>query len=294
MSPWQGNAPQKRPDPPRYSIKPVEFLGEFHVSRPGSDEIDAPDTPDDEIPAPAAISAWRSAPPSWRSPGRPAPPMASRGRSEAFDSKIIRSILEGIGLRDGPNINYQERAPLVIPPRLELPPVEPMRPPRTIRPGRRIRMCSAPRKRRRSAKNARGRRPPAREEQRCASGRTGGRPHEPAQPRRRLSHPSHGYGSQVNHPRCSATRATSSARCSAEDEEVAQFTNEPPRAQLTDPPPGYRTPSPAQPYGLGKPSASAAEGGRLRSRSRHAEMTDAAACGRGSALFPFSRSVPVA
>jgi hypothetical protein len=33
-------------------------------------------------------------------------------------------------------------------------------------------------------------------------------------------------------------------------EEVATFTGEPPRASLTDPPPGYQTPSPDQPYGL--------------------------------------------
>jgi hypothetical protein len=35
-------------------------------------------------------------------------------------------------------------------------------------------------------------------------------------------------------------------------EESAKFTGEPPRTSLTDPPPGYQTPSPDQPYGLGK------------------------------------------
>jgi len=35
-------------------------------------------------------------------------------------------------------------------------------------------------------------------------------------------------------------------------EETAKFTGEPPRSSLTDPPPGYQTPSPDQPYGLGK------------------------------------------
>jgi len=33
-------------------------------------------------------------------------------------------------------------------------------------------------------------------------------------------------------------------------EEYATFTGEPSRASLTDPPPGYRTPSPDQPYGI--------------------------------------------
>jgi hypothetical protein len=35
-------------------------------------------------------------------------------------------------------------------------------------------------------------------------------------------------------------------------EEQAKFTGEPPRSSLTEPPPGYQTPSPAQPYGLAK------------------------------------------
>lgn len=34
-------------------------------------------------------------------------------------------------------------------------------------------------------------------------------------------------------------------------EEYATFTGEPPRANLTDPPPGYLTPSPDEPYGVG-------------------------------------------
>ncbi len=41
------------------------------------------------------------------------------------DSKFLRSIMEGLGLRkDGPGINYQERAPLVIPSARTLPPPE--------------------------------------------------------------------------------------------------------------------------------------------------------------------------
>ena len=42
-----------------------------------------------------------------------------------IDTKIFRGILEGLGLRkDGEAINYQERAPLVIPPSRALPPPE--------------------------------------------------------------------------------------------------------------------------------------------------------------------------
>src|SRR5674476_98328 len=43
----------------------------------------------------------------------------------SIDKKIFRGILEGLGLRkDGEAINYQERAPLVIPPSRALPPPE--------------------------------------------------------------------------------------------------------------------------------------------------------------------------
>jgi hypothetical protein len=37
-----------------------------------------------------------------------------------------------------------------------------------------------------------------------------------------------------------------------EDKASAHFTGEPPRVSLTEPPPGYQTPSPNQPYGTGK------------------------------------------
>ncbi len=37
-----------------------------------------------------------------------------------------------------------------------------------------------------------------------------------------------------------------------DSDDVANFTQEPPRTALTEPPPGYQTPSPEQPYGLGK------------------------------------------
>jgi hypothetical protein len=38
----------------------------------------------------------------------------------------------------------------------------------------------------------------------------------------------------------------------APKEEYSTFSGEPPRASLLEPPAGYRTPSPNQPYGVGK------------------------------------------
>jgi hypothetical protein len=51
-------------------------------------------------------------------------------------------------------------------------------------------------------------------------------------------------------------------------EQYATFTGEPARSALTDPPPGYLTPSPDQPYGIGDAKAkyhpySASEHGEL-------------------------------
>jgi hypothetical protein len=49
-------------------------------------------------------------------------------------------------------------------------------------------------------------------------------------------------------------------------EEYGTFTGEPPRASLTDPPPGYQTPSPDQPYGIppdGKPAKASTLGERM-------------------------------
>ena len=57
-----------------------------------------------------------------------APTLARAGDDDdtPADTKFLRGILEGIGLqRDGAaGINYQERAPLVIPPNHDLPPPE--------------------------------------------------------------------------------------------------------------------------------------------------------------------------
>ena len=43
-------------------------------------------------------------------------------------------------------------------------------------------------------------------------------------------------------------------------DEAAKFETEPPRASLTDPPSGYRSPSPNQPYGIRSDTSKAAKG----------------------------------
>jgi len=48
------------------------------------------------------------------------------GDDETFDTKFVKGLLRGIGLKDGsePQIDYHERSPLVVPPTRDLPPPE--------------------------------------------------------------------------------------------------------------------------------------------------------------------------
>lgn len=187
-----------------------------------------------------------------------APAPARAADDEALDSKILRNLLEGIGLRkEGEGgINYQERPPLVIPPRLDLPPPETA-----------------------AAKNnpawpddpdlKRAKQAAATERQRAYAGSDqfywdsrplrpdqmtpGADPRNPARPR---------SGGPVSDPDSVGKRLMPSELgykgglfgklFGSKDGEIANFTGEPPRNALTDPPPGYQTPSPDQPYGAGK------------------------------------------
>ncbi|MGE0565126.1 MAG: hypothetical protein AB7O50_11495 [Pseudolabrys sp.] len=177
---------------------------------------------------------------------------AADEEEKSIDEKIIDSILKGAGLRDdSPNIEYRERSPLVIPPGSTLPapgqsaaannpnwPVDPE-----------VRRARAAKK---NASNTfltgdpevdetRPLRPsemhPGRRVERGVVSSSGRDPADPLRP------------SDLGTKRGVFSSIFSS------DEEAAPFTGEPPRASLTDPPRGYQTPSPAQPYGVGKSKA---------------------------------------
>jgi hypothetical protein len=172
-----------------------------------------------------------------------------------IDQKILRGILSGIGLqRDRPNIEYRERSPLVVPPGRDLPPPE---------------TESA------VAKN------PAWPQD---AGETRRKDALRAQQRKN-------FNSAIDDGRVltreeldrggKATRRGSDGSRRTEDvdqtmlkpyemgpsifsrgifkgrEETATFTEEPPRTTLVQPPSGYRTPSPSQPYGIGQKAAPA-------------------------------------
>jgi hypothetical protein len=187
--------------------------------------------------------------------------LAQEDDDELPDSKFFRSMLQGLGLKkDGMQsngISYQERPPLVVPPTRDLPP------PQT---GDAVRGNAAW--------------PRDQDEQRAR---------QAAAKRKKEAKPFDwsDLGTQLspNELKKGATTAKESALRAPQDVEqanrqykpselgytggmfssvkdffgvgggggeTATFETEPPRASLTDPPAGYRSPSPAQPYGVSK------------------------------------------
>jgi hypothetical protein len=175
-----------------------------------------------------------------------------------LDTKLFRSFMESLGLqRDGPGISYEERAPLVIPPRRDLPPPEradaaAKNPAWPVDPDvQRAKQQAAAEKKGRFANADEA----LRFEQRPL------RPDEmtPGVKPRATRHVDDGYragpdasSGNMMPNQLGVNQSSFWGKVFGKDEQaVAHFTGEPGRASLTDPPPGYQTPSPAQPYGVG-------------------------------------------
>ena len=176
-----------------------------------------------------------------------------------IDRKIMRNIMEGLGLkRDGEEmINYRERSPLVIPPNRELPPPErsdaaiTSNPAWPKDPDVERRKAQALMENNRNVSDEREREQnPLRPDQLTPGGRA---KKKQARTDDGYQAPASGFGSQLL-PSELGFKGFGSF-FSGKKQESAKFTGEPPRDLLTDPPPGYQTPSPDQPYGLGKAAA---------------------------------------
>jgi hypothetical protein len=176
-----------------------------------------------------------------------------------LDKKIFRGIMEGLGLqRDGEAINYQERAPLVIPPSRVLPPPEKSdavvakNPAWPKDPDVARRKIEVDQQRNRNVSDER-----EREQNPLPTDQLtpGGDP-------RKASVSKGDPNSATPGDRLSPSELGSKGNIfsnifnigSSKDDEAVKFTGEPPRASLLAPPPGYQTPSPNQPYGLSKAS----------------------------------------
>lgn len=189
-----------------------------------------------------------------------APTSARAADDMPLDSKILRGVLETIGLqKEEKIINYQERAPLVIPPSKTLPPPErsdaviannPAWPkdPDVLRAKEeaareRSAFTTADEQLRRDALPLRPDEMTPGQKPRGKVARTTQRPgssSEFSDTGRRLTPSQLGYTGGL----------FSTMFGSGKNDETAKFTGEPPRVSLTEPPPGYQTPSPDQPYGL--------------------------------------------
>ncbi|HKF99916.1 MAG TPA: hypothetical protein VKB15_04780 [Xanthobacteraceae bacterium] len=157
---------------------------------------------------------------------------------KSFDQKIRDNFMGALGIKSGNDIDYRERSPLVLPPKIELPPPEanaaraaPNWP------------VDADQKRRREEAN---RRRDEVEESRAL------RPSElNVGPRQRGQEPTRSQDEIEGRPgRPSDLGYTGGILGSifGNKEETVPFTKEPPRTSLIEPPTGYQTPSPNQPY----------------------------------------------
>jgi len=175
-----------------------------------------------------------------------------------IDTKIFRGVMESLGLRrDGEAINYEERAPLVIPPSHDLPPPERSdaaianNPAWPIDPDVQRRKQAAVQERR-NRLNA---------DQQLLQDQSVLRPDQLApgpKPRTRrrtddgYQAPPNGFGNPLLPSQLGGQSNLWSKVFGKDDPESGSFTGEPPRAALTEPPAGYQTPSPEQPYGVSK------------------------------------------
>jgi hypothetical protein len=176
-----------------------------------------------------------------------------------FDQKIMRGIMDGLGFkRDGEaGINYQERAPLVIPSSRDLAPPEQANaannPAWPKDPDVERRKAQAAMETTRNISDEREREQnPLRPDQLTPGTRGKQQKRQAARPDDGYQPPASGFGSQVPPSELGYKGGLFGAMFDNKKEEQAKFTGEPPRSSLTEPPPGYQTPSPAQPYGLAK------------------------------------------
>jgi hypothetical protein len=169
------------------------------------------------------------------------------------DVKLFREILTGIGIRqDEKNIEYRERSPLVLPQNDALPPPET----KSAADQATNWPLDQDVKRAREAKAARAHPKTLEDEDHVLSEQelTPGR--RPGTPRR----VSNTRGTTFEEGSATMTPSAlgyvgglfTSAFGGGNEPEAKRFKQEPPRTALTEPPPGYQTPSPAQPYGIGK------------------------------------------
>ncbi len=180
---------------------------------------------------------------------------------KTFEEKIIEGIMHGIGATNMENsgIDYRERSPLVVPPKLDLPPPVTAKQEATVPnwpkdpdEARRKAMLEKRKKDKKDTRDA------------VAVQRDQTRPLSPSELNVARTAPTGGAGNHASdseNPGAGANPLSPdqlgfNGRLSnlfgGSKTETAQFKGEPTRETLTEPPPGYQTPSPNFAYGTGK------------------------------------------
>jgi hypothetical protein len=175
-----------------------------------------------------------------------------------LDTKLLRQFMHSMGLqRDDPGIDYQERAPLVVPPTRALPPPQSESPAARVPAwpkdpdvaARRAAKAAAAEKARIHGDNVtesmRVLRPDELGGAGVAPTPSGGPTRPSGEEAARPLPPSQLQGSKNWWDMFSSL--------GPQRAESAPFPGEPPRTTMTAPPTGYQTPSPNQPYGVGPP-----------------------------------------
>lgn len=176
---------------------------------------------------------------------------------ELPDVKILHGLMHGLGLQ-GPNdrgIDYRERSPLVVPPTRDLPP--PQADATVKNPDWPVDADVKKRKEAAKAEKSRGPynfmeesrplRPDELRKGRAVTSRSGKRGADSEG--QQMSPSELGFKDSI------FSLSTLKSVFGSSEPETAHFAGEPPRESLTEPPPGYQTPSPDQPYGLGAAKA---------------------------------------
>ena len=174
--------------------------------------------------------------------------------------------LESIGLRkDGEAINYQERAPLVIPPSRALPPPQnadaaiannPAWPKDPDVQRSKAEKAAALRDRYKSAdEKMRDENRVLRPGELTPGASSGGA--APGVSNNKSASTWCENNQRLSPSQLGNSRALFSNMFGRQDDDVGKFTGEPARTSLTEPPRGYQTPSAQQPYGLGLETHSA-------------------------------------
>lgn len=167
------------------------------------------------------------------------------------DVKLLRGIMKGLGFkRDEAAIDYRERSPLVLPPGKELPAPETNTAKAANWPDdpdiKRVKQAKAAKQNRKAYVDGVDDRPLLPNQ------------YDNAPPKGNKAGEAAGRSiDETSRPLSAAELGSKSIFSNVgslfgSKEEYTTFSGEPPRASLTEPPPGYRTPSPNQPYGVGK------------------------------------------